>query len=858
MLSATKGKSVSWNGGGARRRRGSSSSSGGGRARDENENENEIENEQWQQRRNSSRSSDGDDDSPSSSSSSSSSEDEDERIGCCGLRRCSKAAAAAAAAKRAAASAAKKREAAAAKNGGQEEKKNSPPPSAAARRRRRLLRHLLSLALPLSISACLAASAAAVRAARPQASVAGFGVWRRLALAALTGPDFLLVAFLFRLTARAARAPSASVAARGLSYYLMGVRKWFERLLRVGVAAGAFALLFPAGGDGSSGSESTAVATRKAGFSLAACAVILCSASAGVALGTKLLAGSVYARAHFDRMRDALRRETILVALSSPRPAKEKSGASPPFPPPSASSPPRSSALAIAAGGWRLARVANSAVRVGGRGGRGGGGGGERGGGAAAAAASPSSSPPEGAAAASSSPPFSAADAAGASAPLLAESENNSSSSSSERLLPERSAGSLGTLAAPGGPRSWDFATSSSPFSSSSERPQSLEVERSCVSACAAISGSRAEAAAESAAAIGGEAGEEEEEEEESGSSEDDKSDESNEENREGEGEKGSRRFRCLGLGLLRRRASEDCEQRSKPNEARKRSKRGEIGANRGRRRRDWASSGGDGMVSAVATPCRPFARAQAAATLADLAELVSEPKKKEEEEAKEDGREEEGREKEREGAPGGGEERGAGAEEGESPPELPQLPPEGGGASASADPAFLEKLHRLERHIRSGKLRLTFADELGRAAAAAAADAAAAGGGSGGTVAASSSSSFSSCFFFLRSFSDRRGLQLVGQVRQGEDTGPKARVLPLLERQRGRDAVSFSFFCLLFERKNPTSTSTLSPQNQIKKLETLSTHVEREDLDAFFPKGASPGAADAAMSLLDVDGDGR
>lgn len=32
-------------------------------------------------------------------------------------------------------------------------------------------------------------------------------------------------------------------------------------------------------------------------------------------------------------------------------------------------------------------------------------------------------------------------------------------------------------------------------------------------------------------------------------------------------------------------------------------------------------------------------------------------------------------------------------------------------------------------------------------------------------------------------------------------------------------------------------------------------THVEREDLEAFLP---APGAADEAMALLDVDGDGR
>ena len=39
------------------------------------------------------------------------------------------------------------------------------------------------------------------------------------------------------------------------------------------------------------------------------------------------------------------------------------------------------------------------------------------------------------------------------------------------------------------------------------------------------------------------------------------------------------------------------------------------------------------------------------------------------------------------------------------------------------------------------------------------------------------------------------------------------------------------------------------------KKKKKISTHVEREDLQAFL---TSPGAAEEAMSLLDVDGDGR
>ena len=73
----------------------------------------------------------------------------------------------------------------------------------------------------------------------------------------------------------------------------------------------------------------------------------------------------------------------------------------------------------------------------------------------------------------------------------------------------------------------------------------------------------------------------------------------------------------------------------------------------------------------------------------------------------------------------------------------------------------------------------------------------------------------------------------------------------------------------VLFHPKITLSTSTLRPLGALtskkKKKKTgkscsqknpiLSTHVEKEDLEAFL---TSPGAADEAMSLLDVDGDGR
>ena len=51
-------------------------------------------------------------------------------------------------------------------------------------------------------------------------------------------------------------------------------------------------------------------------------------------------------------------------------------------------------------------------------------------------------------------------------------------------------------------------------------------------------------------------------------------------------------------------------------------------------------------------------------------------------------------------------------------------------------------------------------------------------------------------------------------------------------------------------EKKKKKTGKSCSQKNPI-----LSTHVEKEDLEAFL---TSPGAADEAMSLLDVDGDGR
>ena len=55
--------------------------------------------------------------------------------------------------------------------------------------------------------------------------------------------------------------------------------------------------------------------------------------------------------------------------------------------------------------------------------------------------------------------------------------------------------------------------------------------------------------------------------------------------------------------------------------------------------------------------------------------------------------------------------------------------------------------------------------------------------------------------------------------------------------------------------KKNSTPCLTSNKKNTFFKKRNGSTHVEKEDLEAFL---TSPGAADEAMSLLDVDGDRR
>ena len=62
-------------------------------------------------------------------------------------------------------------------------------------------------------------------------------------------------------------------------------------------------------------------------------------------------------------------------------------------------------------------------------------------------------------------------------------------------------------------------------------------------------------------------------------------------------------------------------------------------------------------------------------------------------------------------------------------------------------------------------------------------------------------------------------------------------------------------FFFLAREREKREENRERKTQQKSQNLRNNRTHVEREDLEVFLP---SPGEADEAMALLDVDGDGR
>ena len=159
------------------------------------------------------------------------------------------------------------------------------------------------------------AAAAGTGVAAPTIRLGGYAVWRWCAVVAVTPIALAGVA----LAARAALTGAEAwlLTARGALYYLMGVRRWLVRLARVGALAAALALLFPPGGDAGA-SPSTATSTRRILLNMTACAAIACAASVVAAGGAKVLAGRFYARAHFDAMHDALRKEFVLVALSAP------------------------------------------------------------------------------------------------------------------------------------------------------------------------------------------------------------------------------------------------------------------------------------------------------------------------------------------------------------------------------------------------------------------------------------------------------------------------------------------------------------------------------------------------------------
>jgi len=193
----------------------------------------------------------------------------------------------------------------------EDEDDDSPHPRGLRRRRRRR-----ATATAAAAALALAAAAVGVGVGAPQVTLWGHAMWRWLALAALAPVDALACSLAVR--AALAAAETHLLTTRGALYYLTGVRRWVERLARVGVGAAVFAGLFtppPPPGP----AAAAAAAATKAGLNIFACAAIACSASIAAAVGAKALAVRFYARAHFDAMQDALRKEFVVIALSVPR-----------------------------------------------------------------------------------------------------------------------------------------------------------------------------------------------------------------------------------------------------------------------------------------------------------------------------------------------------------------------------------------------------------------------------------------------------------------------------------------------------------------------------------------------------------
>ena len=182
----------------------------------------------------------------------------------------------------------------------------------------------------VAATAVAAATTAALAAAAPHARLLGVHAWRYAMLAAATpliwvAADRAVAAGLAAADGRVAWSTAALLA-------LASARGPAVRLARAAGLAAAFgAVVADYDGVSDGAVQHAALATAA---KLLACVSFAAAASLAARVAAAWFAASLYARAHADRVRDALDKEYILWALSQPRRSTRGGGDARPPPPP--------------------------------------------------------------------------------------------------------------------------------------------------------------------------------------------------------------------------------------------------------------------------------------------------------------------------------------------------------------------------------------------------------------------------------------------------------------------------------------------------------------------------------------------
>ncbi|KAK9829569.1 hypothetical protein WJX72_006541 [[Myrmecia] bisecta] len=166
--------------------------------------------------------------------------------------------------------------------------------------------------LPIAVSLVLMATTVTLYVMQRNLIVGYFALWRWTLFFSLFGPVYIvshaimhsLVSFM----------ETHFLATRRMLYYIIGMRKGVERLLRAGLIIGIFAAIFQDRARVRGVRDVYTVLLR-----LLCCIVLFASANVVKTLLAKLMSSHFYQETHFQKMQDALRKEFFLLALSQPR-----------------------------------------------------------------------------------------------------------------------------------------------------------------------------------------------------------------------------------------------------------------------------------------------------------------------------------------------------------------------------------------------------------------------------------------------------------------------------------------------------------------------------------------------------------